>query len=345
MVDDQPVGARHGAIQSLQQFISQSPWDWNPVRESLARIIYGRAAPRAWLVSAATIPKRGVHSVGVTKRFVQPEGRLMNCQRGFGILLATAHGALPVDWYLELDDSWLNEPELRERTRVPEDVNRKTHSDHVLEMVDRLSSEWRLPAAPIVSKSYQSHLDAIQLIAGLSDRKLNFLLEVPASLALSVDARALDVQCDVHRSGCDGVHEFTATPRMPLQHHGAPRSRTELHGLPFMSSGIRIPGIRAVPGSPAPALRLFAGWMPADGHGRRFWITNLSDRRLNELLALALLHRQSAADVQEMQESFGLRDFEGRSYPGWHHHMTLVSAAFAFHRLSSGGDRDLSADN
>jgi hypothetical protein len=84
--------------------------------------------------------------------------------------------------------------------------------------------------------------------------------------------------------------------------------------------------------------------MHANGRGRRFWVTNLADRRLDELLALALLHRQSTAGVLEMQESFGLRDFEGRSYPGWHHHMTLVSAAFAYHRLSSGGDLGLSTE-
>lgn len=42
-----------------------------------------------------------------------------------------------------------------------------------------------------------------------------------------------------------------------------------------------------------------------------------------------------------MGRSLGLLDFEGRSYPGWHHHMALVSAAYAFRSLgddSAPGD-------
>jgi SRSO17 transposase len=31
-----------------------------------------------------------------------------------------------------------------------------------------------------------------------------------------------------------------------------------------------------------------------------------------------------------MNEHSGLRHFEGRSYRGWHHHVTLVSAAHGY---------------
>lgn len=308
-----PADARVGAIQSLQQFISQSPWDWDPVREALARIVYEHAAPQAWILSAATMPKRGIHSVGVTRRFVQQEGRMMNCQRGLGLLLATDHGALPVDWCLELDGVWINEPERRERTKVPAGVDRKSQSDHLLEMVDRMNCQWRLPVAPIVSEFPHSQPDALRLIAGLTGRKLNFLMEVPASLAALVEVQAVDARAEGSHTGFGRFHEFGVV------------------------SGTGVSGARGVVGSTAATLRLFAGWTPADGRARRFWVTNLSGWRPDELLSLALVHRRGVADVQEMQESFGLRDFEGRSYPGWHHHTTLVSAAFAYHRLLSGG--------
>jgi DDE superfamily endonuclease len=329
-----------GAIQSLQQFISQSPWDWNPVREALARIAYEQVAPQAWILSAAIMPKRGVHSVGVTRRFVHPEGRTINCQRGFGVFLATSCGALPVDWCLELDDVWINEPERRERTKVPEGVYRKAPSDYMLEMVDRLSCDWRLPVVPIVSEFRFSRRDALRLITGLADRKLHFLLEVPTSFAALVDARSVETRAESH-SVSGRFHEFGVVSVMQSQYaeRGRPGDDVKRSVLSPVSG---FHGARATAAGTIPALRLFSGWT---GRRRRLWATNLSVRRLDKLLALAQLHRQGAADVQEMQESFGLRDFEGRSYPGWHHHTTLVSAAFAYHRMASGGDLHPRADS
>ena len=39
------------------------------------------------------------------------------------------------------------------------------------------------------------------------------------------------------------------------------------------------------------------------------------------------------ATVAALRERFGVLDFEGRSFPGWHHHMTMASAAYAFRHL------------
>ncbi|MFJ1626054.1 transposase [Streptomyces sp. NPDC088190] len=35
-------------------------------------------------------------------------------------------------------------------------------------------------------------------------------------------------------------------------------------------------------------------------------------------------------DYREMKQALGLAHFEGRTWPGWHHHVTLVSVAHAF---------------
>ncbi|MBE1489252.1 SRSO17 transposase [Plantactinospora soyae] len=42
-------------------------------------------------------------------------------------------------------------------------------------------------------------------------------------------------------------------------------------------------------------------------------------------------------DYRELKTSLGLDHYEGRTWQGWHHHVTLVSAAHAFltpHRLA-----------
>ncbi len=38
-------------------------------------------------------------------------------------------------------------------------------------------------------------------------------------------------------------------------------------------------------------------------------------------------------DYREMKQALGLAHFEGRTWRGWHHHVTLVSAAHAFRTL------------
>ncbi|KOU28190.1 hypothetical protein ADK51_12095 [Streptomyces sp. WM6368] len=60
------------------------------------------------------------------------------------------------------------------------------------------------------------------------------------------------------------------------------------------------------------------------------WLTNMNRHRMDDLLGLVRAAGRSAAVLGALADDFGLLDFEGRSFPGWHHHMTLMSAAYAF---------------
>lgn len=91
-----------------------------------------------------------------------------------------------------------------------------------------------------------------------------------------------------------------------------------------------------LPGVPVP-LRLTVERRPSEAGGDRFWLTDLVDRPARETPALARLHSGAADTMERLADDFGLRAFEGRSYPGWHHHMTLVSAAFAYGALGRAG--------
>lgn len=63
----------------------------------------------------------------------------------------------------------------------------------------------------------------------------------------------------------------------------------------------------------------------------QFWLSNLpSGMPLATLVRLAKLRWRSEHDYREMKQALGLALFEGRTWSGWHHHVTLVSAAHAF---------------
>jgi hypothetical protein len=48
------------------------------------------------------------------------------------------------------------------------------------------------------------------------------------------------------------------------------------------------------------------------------------------LVRLAKLRWRIEHDYREMKQALGLAHFEGRTWNGWHHHVTLVSTAHAF---------------
>ncbi|MEW2043904.1 transcriptional regulator, partial [Streptomyces sp. NPDC005534] len=108
--------------------------------------------------------------------------------------------------------------------------------------------------------------------------------------------------------------------------------------------------VRAVPvhthaetvGLPGPGGTEEAGSRPyralerPDPEGRRparYWLTTLTDRRVEENLRLARSHAAALSAVTTLGQRFGVLDYEGRSFPGWHHHMTMASAAYVYQRL------------
>jgi SRSO17 transposase len=76
---------------------------------------------------------------------------------------------------------------------------------------------------------------------------------------------------------------------------------------------------------------LLAEW-PADADAPTdYWLSSPpAVTPLGELVRLGKLRWRIEHDYRELKNALGLDHFEGRSYRGWHHHVTLVSVAHAF---------------
>jgi SRSO17 transposase len=62
-----------------------------------------------------------------------------------------------------------------------------------------------------------------------------------------------------------------------------------------------------------------------------YWLSSLpADTAIADLVRLAKVRWRIEHDYRELKHGLGLDHFEGRSWPGWHHHVTLVTAAHAF---------------
>ncbi|MGW1296272.1 IS701 family transposase [Streptomyces sp. NPDC002533] len=332
------ISSAPAASQSLHQFVNASPWDWMPVRAELTRWTEQQADPRAWVIGQAFLRKRGEHSCGVHRRFLPGTGRSVTCQVGVGVFLSSREAAVPVDWRLLLPGSWARDSDRRTRTRIPAEVGPRSVEQHTLDLVDRLSDAGRTAPLPVVADmDGAGGTNVGALVRGLTLRGRDFVIAVPGSLQVTV-GRHLRIQ---RSHGAEG-QRLTIEARSLLEFAAgnltrvesvAPRDGRGRHTT-VMSSYVRLPEPGVSSGPAHRTYRLLA--VRPDG-GRRpvqLWLTSLTHTRTESVLALTDHLVQVGESVQEMADDFGLGDFEGRSYPGWHHHMTLVSAAYAYSRFA-----------
>lgn len=317
------------ASQSLHQFVNASPWDWTPARAELARLAARSLAPRALAVEVAVLRKRGEHSCGVHRRFVPSTGRSVNCQVGLGAFLVSPAGAVAVDWRLLLPGAWANDTERRARARIPESAGARTLEQHGLDLVDAAEAGAGLPVVADLS----AYAGTGTLVRELSRRGREFVLTVPARMPVVPAARAGVA------AGTELAAAVEAARCLELKHGGRMRYDTGLEGhAGVVSALVRLPQTRLRPQAQYRTYRLFGVRHLAGRRSMRLWLTNMPHRRAEDLLALTQLTHRASATVRELQQDFGLLDFEGRSFPGWHHHMTLISAAHAYRYLSCGAD-------
>ncbi|MCK2220668.1 transposase [Actinomadura sp. ATCC 31491] len=288
--------------QCLQQFINQSPWDWAPVRQRLAQLLVEAIRPKAWVLEEVVFPKNGSKSVGVARQFVPSAGRLLNCQVGLAVVLVGEEGGCPVNWRLLLPRCWDDDDGLRERARLPEHERSRPHWRHLLQAVDEMVLDWGLPPAPVVVDG-RSMPGVECLLAGLAERGLPYLVRVSPN-------------------------------GMPVSGPGASSGGAAARPVPEPAR----PRLHVVPAQRGP-LQPGGGWQPRTG-ARTLWLTDLGRNRVPDLAGLVRMRNRAAAALGSVAAESGLQHFEGRSYQGWHHHVTLVSVAHAYKLLRGGAGRE-----
>ena len=172
-------GAGSGAEQSLYQFISKSPWDVDPVRGDLARLLIERAQPRAWVVQPLVITKVGQHSVGVERQWVSQIGRVVNCQQAMSVWLAGDRGSCPVDWQLALPECWTGQEDMRRRASIPTDVGSCPPEQCAVDSVSKMAQEWGLRGRPVVMDLRQTSPQPV--CAELVARQIPFVVRADPS--------------------------------------------------------------------------------------------------------------------------------------------------------------------
>jgi SRSO17 transposase len=108
-------------VRSLQQFITNAPWDANAVLAELrTQVATEWGDPEAVLtVDETGFPKKGTRSVGVKKQYSGTLGRTDNCQVGVFLGYHAAKGHPLIDRRLFLPEEWAADRPRREEAGVP----------------------------------------------------------------------------------------------------------------------------------------------------------------------------------------------------------------------------------
>jgi hypothetical protein len=322
--------------QSLQQFVNQSNWDPAPVRERLASQVTGIAAPTAWLVDEVAFHKHGRHSVGVERQYVRAHGRLSNCQLGVFVALCVPGAVVPVTWRLALPRSWDSDEVRRRKARIPPEERHQPYWRYQVEALDDLCGDWGVPLAPVLIDMRQS-TPIPQVMSELEARGLDFMMRVSESVPIRHHSGRPRHPPGAAERGAPGRPAETtladvsamlsALPRKTLSWCDPVTRREKRAQFTLAPVHMQPPG-----GGAAPRPRvLLLEWGLGKPKPRALWLSNMVDQDLDKLVSVTRLSHQADVDLTTMTDQFGLCDYEGRSFLGWHHHVTLVSVAHAFH--------------
>ena len=333
-----------GNIQAMQQFIGQSPWPWEPLRQRLAQRLVAALQPvAAWVVDDTGFPKKGAHSVGVARQYTGTLGKIGNCQVAVSLHYATDSAAIPVDFALYLPEEWLEE-ERRARAGIPEEVTFQPKWALALAMIDR-AQEWGVPPGVVTADAGYGNVTEFR--TGLAERQLPFVVGIQNTTAVWVDEGNL-ARPPAGRRG---------RPRKKPLHVGAPMQVGELpHAWTperwqrvMWREGTkgelasRFAAVRVLPshsyehgGLKEETLWLLVEWPEGEQAPTKFWLADLpEDTPLVSLVRLAKIRWWIEQGYQQLKDELGLDHYEGRTWQGWHHHVTLTLLAFGFLTLEA----------
>lgn len=341
----EPMTARlPGAdVQALRQFVNQSPWEWLPVQAALAALMVDRLLPEAVLILDETsFPKQGTQSVGVARQYCGALGKTANCQVAVSLHLGTDHACLPLTWELYLPESWIEDPARRAAAHVPETVTYQTKGALALAALDRVRAWGVGPRVVLADAGYgTSH----EFRAALAARELPYCVQVAPSVKGWLEAppgppayqgvgRPRRRVPRAELSEPLALDEIAATLPTTAWRTVTWRQGTKGAMRSRFAQTMLWPSHRWIPTRvlPAAPVRLLIEW-PARGDApTNYWLADLRDETLGlrRFVRLAKGRWRIEQDYRELKDELGLDHFEGRSWPGWHHHVTLATMAYAF---------------
>jgi SRSO17 transposase len=161
--------------QSMQQFLTDSPWDPVLVVKAVAERVAPEIGVEGWVLDDTGFPKQGKRSPGVKRQYSGTLGKIGNCQIGVSVHAVGAAGTVPLGWALYLPEEWCEDPQRRAKAKIPEEIEFKTKLELGRELVER-AGDWNIERAPVLGdEAYGKNTDLRQ---GLDEAGFQYVFSI-----------------------------------------------------------------------------------------------------------------------------------------------------------------------
>lgn len=327
------------SYQTFQHFITDAPWSaarmWQILRAQLPE-------RRGVLILDDTgFPKKGEHSVGVARQYSGTLGKIGNCQVAVTAVLWTGGRAWLAGAALYLPKAWTDDPARWLRARIPTDTVFREKWRLALQLLRQVRAAGLHVTAVVADSGYGDvtvlrrtlHRLALPYALGISST-LTVFRGTPEGYPLRVGRgpRPRRPRTTLVHAGEQPVAVATLAAGLPA---AAWHPITWRHGANPARSA-RCAAVRVTPaqdwrhGRLAPEVWLLCE-RPDDRPEMKYYFIHLPRRTaLAALVALAHQRWPVEQQYQQLKTELGLDHFEGRTYPGWHHHVVISAVAYAF---------------
>jgi SRSO17 transposase len=235
--------------------------------------------------------------------------------------VANHHASLPIAYRLYLPQEWIEDAERRKKARIPEEITFKTKPQIALEQIHAACAAGVAGGVVLMDAAYGCHS---ALRHGVSALALSYV----AAIAWTIKVRAV---ADGGKLG----------PRMSAKDlaEGLPthawRTVTWREGTNerltsrFARVRVRTSPIRRAKDRTQETLLI--EWPQGEAEPTNYWLSTLPESTaLRRLVDLTKMRWRIERDYQDLKQEIGLGHYEGRGWPGFHHHGTLCIAAYGF---------------
>jgi SRSO17 transposase len=316
--------------------------------------------PDAYVIDDTGFPKDGKASPLVARMYSGTLGKTANCQIGVSVQLVTDAASLAANWRLYCPTSWddttVDDPAVVEQVRVrrarsvvPDEVRHREKWRLALDMLDQMTADWALPKRTVSADAGYGEVTEFRL--GLEKRGYSYVVAVRETTS----AYAVDVAAELpaskgrgrppkprYRDAPSNLRDLAVAAGRDAfvevtWRHGTRKTKdnpTAAMTSRFLAIKLR-PANRDIPRDPddgtLPTRWLLAEWPDDQDEPTDYWLSNMDDDTpLAELVRLVKIRWRIEHDYRELKTGLGLDHFEGRSFTGWHRHVTLTVLAQAF---------------